>query len=208
MALSLIIVGLIIIAIAFQIFQRRSKIMASKSDIGKVSQKTLPFHTKQNDKLVLIENADYADVQKALTDFCNMYNEKTYQALPRLIKLSEKEFAIIFPYDLDFEIYCYFVNYMKYPIGIKWNANIVGWVTASTNDWIPEQSLNKKIMLFVPEDDTEGDNVYMTTSDNTGYKLGFAMGQEKKLLDTPKKNFRAPGIEIEELINKEFEDFK
>ena len=63
-------------------------------------------------------------------------------------------------------------------------------------------------MLFVADDDTEGDNVYMTTSDNAGYKLGFAVGEEKQLLDHPKKNFRPPPIEIEELANKEFEDFK
>ena len=63
-------------------------------------------------------------------------------------------------------------------------------------------------MLFIPSDDTDHDNVFMTTVDNIGFKLGFAMGEEKQLLDGPKKKFSPPTIDILELADKEHEDFK
>jgi hypothetical protein len=63
-------------------------------------------------------------------------------------------------------------------------------------------------MLFIPYDDTEYDNVYLTTEDNIGYKLGFAVGHEKQILDFPKLNFVEPQIEIDELAEKDYTDYK
>jgi hypothetical protein len=138
-----------------------------------------------------------------------MYNKENFQAQPRLTKITEREFAITFPYDIDFEIFCYFVNYLEYPMELKWSPDVTAWTTTKSSDtWITEKAANKKAMLFIPTDDTEHDNVYMTTQDNIGYKLGFAMGEEKQLLDTPKKRYVEPSIEISELTNNEFEDFK
>jgi hypothetical protein len=71
-----------------------------------------------------------------------------------------------------------------------------------------EKSANKKAVLFIPVDDTEHDNVYMTTSDNIGYKLGFAVGEQKQLLTSPERRFVSPDIELADLTNKKFEDFK
>lgn len=138
-----------------------------------------------------------------------MYNKESYQAQPRLTKLTERKFAITFPYDIDFEIFCYFLNYIEYPMELQWSPDVTAWTTTKSSDtWITEKAANKKAMLFIPTDDTEHDNVYMTTQDNIGYKLGFAMGEEKQLLDTPKKRYVEPSIKISELTNNEFEDFE
>jgi hypothetical protein len=48
----------------------------------------------------------------------------------------------------------------------------------------------------------------MTTSDNIGYKLGFAKDEEKQLLDISKKHYVSPSIELSQLNNKGFENFK
>ena len=48
----------------------------------------------------------------------------------------------------------------------------------------------------------------MTTDDNIGYKLGFAMGEEKQLLNNPEKRYNNQPIAIDELINKEQTEFK
>ena len=207
----IIIIGLAIAAIVFYVL--RTKLRNAKpqpdTDTTRPSQAALPTTAKQNDKLVLVKGVSYSDIKKVLTGFCNMYNKESYQAQPRLTKLSEREFAITFPYDINFEIYCYFVNYLEYPMELQWTADVTGWTTPKSGEiWITEKSINKKVMLFIPTDDTEHDNVYMTTSDNIGYKLGFAMGEEKQLLDTPKKLFEAQRLDISELADKEFEDFK
>lgn len=207
----IIIIGLAVVAIIFYALKSRLKNAEPQPDTETTptSQEALPTTKKQNDKLVLVKGVSYSDLKSVLTDLCNMYNKESYQAQPRLTKLSEREFAITFPYDINFEIYCYFVNYIEYPMELKWTADVIGWTTTKSGDiWITDKSINKKVMLFIPMDDTEHDNVYMTTSDNIGYKLGFAMGEEKQLLDTPKKLFVSPRLDISELADKEFEDFK
>jgi hypothetical protein len=63
-------------------------------------------------------------------------------------------------------------------------------------------------MLFVSDFDKEYDNVYMTTSDNIGYKLSFAKGEEKQLFDKPEKSFVKQPLSINELAGKPYTDFK
>ncbi|CAN5393424.1 hypothetical protein BH11BAC3_BH11BAC3_02860 [soil metagenome] len=87
--------------------------------------------------------------------------------------------------------------------------SVTGWTTTKIGDnWITEKSANKKVMLFIPIDDTDRDNVFMTTVNNIGFKLGFATVEEKQLLGEPKKKFISPTIDILELANKEHTDFK
>ena len=207
----LIVAGLIIAVIIFYVL--RTKVKTSEpqpdTDTKRPLQSAMPTQTKQNDKLVIIKRVSYSDVKRVLIGFCNMYNKESFQAQPRLTKLTEREFAITFPYNIDFEIFCYFINYIKYPIELKWSAGVTAWTTTKSSDtWITDKTANKKAMLFIPTDDTEHDNVYMTTQDNIGYKLGFAMGEEKQLLGTPEKRYVSPDIGLSEVINNEFEDFK
>jgi hypothetical protein len=207
----LIVIGLILAVVVFYILRTRVKASEPQADTGtkRPSQSALPTQTTQNDKLVLVKDISHSDIKRVLTGFCNMYNKESFQAQPRLTKLTDREFVITFPYDIDFEIFCYFINYIEYPMELKWSPEVTAWTTTKSSDtWVTGKSANKKAMLFIPTGDTEHDNVYMTTQDNNGYKLGFAMGEEKQLLDTPKKRYAEPDIKISELTNKEFEEFK
>lgn len=169
------------------------------------------FPTKQivNDKLVIVEDISQNDIKKILQEFCNSYNKETFQAIPRLIKLTDKKFAVTFPYDIKFEIFCYFINYVNYPMGFDRHFKSVGWTTTKASDtWITEKCVNKNVMLYVSNFDNEYDNVFLTTSDSIGYKLGFAMGEEKQLLDRPEKNYVKQPISNSELDGKPFAEFK
>lgn len=179
------------------------------TDSTRPSNEHLPKQENANDKLVIINNISKAEMDSILTGFCNMYNKEMLQAQPRLHKLNERQFAITFPFDIEFEIYCYFVNYVHYPMGFDKSFSVTAWeTTKQANGWIAENTANKKVMLFIPEDDNEHDNVFLTTEDNIGYKLGFAMGEEKQLLQTPKKTYFAPTIDIETLTEEDAQDFQ
>lgn len=92
---------------------------------------------------------------------------------------------------------------------LKWTPGVTAWVTTKeTDNWTTEKTWNKRVMLFLTADDTEYDNVYLTTTDGTGYKLGFARGEEKQLLPQPARRYIAPEVEPSELADKAFEDFK
>ncbi len=169
----------------------------------------LPEKEVPNDKLVIVSNITSMEIDRILTGFCNSYNKERYRSLPRLYKLNDSQFAVTFPYDIEFTIFCYFLNYVRYPMGFEKSFDVTGWTTTKSGEtWITEKSAGKRVMLFVPAGDTEYDNVYLTTDDNIGYKLGFALREEKQLLDFPEKSFVKPQIEIGALAPKEFKDYK
>jgi hypothetical protein len=208
-----VIVGLLVVVVVVVLYFIWAKLKNQKpqadTDTTRPPTELIPAQQKQNDKLVIVNDINYTDLQAILTGFCNMYNKESYQAQPRLSKITEREFAITFPFDIAFENFCYFVNYVHYPMGFDKSFSVTGWTTTKNGDtWITEKSANKKAMLFIPSDDTEHDNVFMTTADYIGFKLGFAMGEENQLLDRPKKQFSSPTIDILELADKEYKDFK
>jgi len=179
------------------------------TDTRRPTENIFPTNKIANDKIVIIEDVSENDINKILQEFCNSYNKKTYQAIPRLTKLSDKKFAVTFPYDINFEIFCFFINYVNYPMGFDRHFKTIGWTTTKLTDiWITEKSVNKNVMLFVSDNDTEYDNVFLTTSDNIGYKLGFAMGEEKQLLNRPEKSYIKQPIDFSEIETKQHIDFK
>ena len=209
MKIVLIIIGVAVLIFAIKACMPAGQKPQADTDTTRPSNEHLPTQEKPNDKLVIVDKISKTEIDSILTGFCNMYNKERFQAQPRLYKLSERQFAITFPYDIEFEIYCYFVNYVHYPMGFDKSFDVTAWeTTGQANGWITEKSANKKVMLFIPEDDTEHDNVFLTTDDNIGYKLGFAMGEEKQLLPTPKKTYFAPTIDIKTLTEKEAQDFQ
>lgn len=183
-----------------------------KNDSAKNTSRPLlgskPNQEITNDKLVIVGKISYDDVKKAITGFCNLYNQKDWAALPRLINMADGQFAVTFPYDVEFEILCYFINYMAYPEGLEISPEVIAWTTTNPKDnWIAPQAANKKAMFFLPENDTWYDFVLMTTQDNIGYKLGFALGQQKQLLTVPEKSFMVPKLDIAQLSSMTGEDF-
>lgn len=193
-------------------------IVVSRLNNGSAKQPTMPkkpLELVKNDKIIVVKgnNVNYEKVKKALIDFCNLYNSEKDTAnliIPRLTKISENEFVITLPYDTYFTDYSFLINYLKYPKGISlWEASVTAWTTTkATDEWITEKSVNKKVMLFIPENDKEYDNVFLTTEDNIGYKLGFALGEEKQLLDSPVKPYVSPVYKIDDIDEKPFEDFQ
>ncbi len=189
-------------------------IKSCASETSHYSDKSRPANAptptkKYNDKIVVIKGANYNDIKKAITQFCNLYNREDLAAVPNLTKISETEFVVTFPYDLTFDKFCFFVNYMYYPNEIFYKADIKAWATTKQGDiWITDKSVNKKVMLFIPPDDQEHDNVYLTTQDNIGYKLGFAQGEETKLLDKPKLDFVSQTKTVGDIAGHHTEDIK
>ncbi len=193
-----IIVGIIVVA-----FILKSCISNNNSkNESRPKNAIIPTEKKQNDKIVLIENTKLDELKSAIQKFCNNYNQDELIVLPLLTVLSENKFVVTFPYDTDFATYCYFVNYMYYPNDIFYKPTIKAWTSTKQNDdWMTNEIVNKKVMLYIPSDDKDYDNVYLTTSENIGYKMGFAMGEEKQKLNSPRQTYIEP-IKLEELKGK------
>jgi len=200
----LIIIGVIIIAL----FLKSCVANNNSKNENRPTNKELPKDKITNDKIMLIENISLEDLKKAIQQFCNSYNQENFKALPSLSIISEKKFIVTFPYDIEFETYCYFVNYLYYPNDITYKPIIKAWTTTKTNDiWMKDDIVNKKVMLYIPSDDKEYDNVYLTTSDNIEYKMGFALGESSKKLNMTKQRYSEP-VKQDELKSQETIQFK
>jgi hypothetical protein len=146
-----------------------------------------------NDKLVIIKNVSYDELQKVVSAFCKMYEEDGQTIVPQIDELSGREFAITFPYDIGFAIFCALVNYLHYPIDVEWNPAVSAWMTAKRSDLkIKNNTEDKKVMVYVPDNDTEYDTVFLTTEDNAGYKLKFSIGKHIQQLAHVDKFYEAP----------------
>ncbi len=169
---------------------------------------TKPNEKSPNDKVIVVNNVNHADISSVLIKFCNLYNQGTYAALPRLTQISSTSFAVTFPYDIDFITFCFAVNFLKYPMDIKWDSDVKAWATTQNSDeWVTDEIASKKVMLYLTNDDKEYDNVFLTSSDNIGYKLDFA-GKQKQLSGLPPKSYSAPLVDIHKLEEAQFEDFQ
>jgi len=200
----LVIIGVIVIAFLLKSCVSNNNFKNKNRPINK----DLPSEKVNNDKIVLIENVDSDNVKKAIQLFCNSYNQEDYKALPLLTLVSGSKFIVTFPYDIDFMTYCFFINYMYYPNDIKYKPSIKAWTsTKKTDEWMKEDITNKKVMLYIPSDDKDFDNVYLTTSDNIGYKMGFAMREESQKLDYPKQSY-SEQPNFDDLKTKETIQFK
>lgn len=206
MKIYLIICSLVLVALIIIVKNLWGKKESNTN--SKVTDIALPIKSN-NDKIIIIKGTNYDNIKKASQQFCKMYNQQDTITIPNLTKISDSSFAITFPYDLPFDTFCFFVNYLYYPNDIFYKADIKAWATTKPTDiWITDKSANKKVMLYIPDDDKEYDNVYLTTQDNIGYKLGFAAGHEEELLNQPKEKYIAPTINLDDLKNRLTEEIK
>lgn len=202
--LLIIIIGIVVVGFILKSCKSKDESQNERRPLNTV----IPTNKVENDKVVLVENVKLEDLKNALQKFCNSYNQEGFRALPLLTIISDNKFAITFPFNIDFETYCYFVNYLYYPNDIIYKPTIKAWTSTKTEDvWMTNEIVNKKVMLFIPSDDKDYDNVYLTTSENIGYKMGFAMGEEKQKLNNPRQPYSEP-INPKEWCGKEEIQYK
>ena len=209
---TLIIIG-IVLFVGFLIFKFGLK--SAQSDLNnntRPNDANKPTTPIENDKIVVIKNLKLDYLKQAIEQFCNMSNQNKYIALPRLTLL-DNQFVITFPYDIEFDQFCYFINYLKYANDLSLNPDykpeIMAWCTTKSGfAWMTDEIVNKSVMIFIPAWDKEYDNVYLTTQDNIGYKMGFAVGEEHQKLDKPVIQFDKLSFDLNILKDRETIDYK
>lgn len=209
---TIIIIGVIVLAVILIFrfgFKSSTPDLSSKirpNDSGK------PTKLIDNDKLVLVKNLKLDYLKQAIEQFCNIYNQETYFALPRLFIL-DNQYVITFPYNIDFERFCYFINYLENAHELclqpDYKPVVKAWCSTKSGDaWMKDNIVNKNVMIYIPEWDEEHDNVYLVTQENLGFKMGFAIGEASQKLDRPLVNYENNPIEINSLKDKEIIDFE
>lgn len=166
---------------------------------------------KSNNKIVIVKNLKIEYLKKAIQQFIDLNKKSKYVIKPKVTILND-HFVITFPYDIEFETLCYFINYLEYAhdLSLKpdYKPEIFGWYKTKNGDkWMTNDIINKEVLLFIPETDDEYDNVYITTQDNLGFKMGFALGYAHEKLEKPAISFIKRPIHKSDLKNYEWIEF-
>jgi hypothetical protein len=207
----LIVLFLVVFGILIFKFRTKSTGLGLESKV-RPDNSSKPVNQIENDKVIIVKSIEFDYLKKAIEQFCNMYNQEQFLALPRLLVL-EDQFLIIFPYDIDFERYCYFINYLENPFELilkpDYKPYVLAWYTTKKGDaWITTEIIGKNVMIYIPDWDNEHDNVYLTTQDNIGFKIGFALGHAHKKLEKPVMQFERIPIDLSSILVKETIDFE
>lgn len=122
------------------------------------------------DNLIIINGGAYSDIKKALQQWIDLYSDNLQKNLTfELYKHGRGHHIIKADDNLDNERFFYLVNYLNYPKGIDYKIDIEGLTTGTEQ----KELQNKKILVYIPTNDTEGDNVFVVTSDNETFKIDF-----------------------------------
>ena len=122
------------------------------------------------DNFILIEGGSYEKVKKALRKWIEMYSKDLDTKVTLCLSRNEKKGYIIqVDKELDNDRFYYLVNYLKYPIDIDYDIDVIGYTKGKQNN----QLKNKDLQVYIDENYRNGDNVNVTTQDNEGYKIDF-----------------------------------
>lgn len=171
-----------------------------------------PTKPVENDKIIVVSNLKFKYLKKVIEQFCNICNQQTFSVLPRVFIL-DKQYAITFPYNIDFDKFCYFINYFEnaHEVGLlpEYKPEVKGWCTTKTEDkWITSDTADKKVMIYIPEWDEEYDNVFLTTQDNLCVKFVFALRGIHQKMENPALPFIENPIDLKRLGDMEGVEFE
>lgn len=123
-----------------------------------------------NDNFILIKGGTRIELEKALNQFLSNYSDK----IPRdyLFQLDDQKdshFLLHVDERLDNLTFYFLVNYLEYPENIDYKVEIEGFTTGKKD----KKLKGKRLLVFIAPNDTEYDNVLVTTNENECFKVDF-----------------------------------
>jgi hypothetical protein len=147
------------------------------------------------DKYILLHGPRQKDAVIAVQQLADLYSDSGFADEITLYKttVNEEFYLLNFSNQPDFERFKYFVNYLAYPEIENFKAKVIGYWTVTEADNIPQKHIGQRVLLYVSDQDTEGDNVYAVFKEHDStIKMGFAFGEEYKVLGEKEFDFSEP----------------
>ena len=143
------------------------------------------------DKFIIIDNCTKNELKAILKNWLVMYvNQLKSKSVFEFAEIKPNNFILKIDKHIDDLHFFFLVNYFAYPIDFKKTFEVIGYATASKY----KEILNKNIYVFTHKQDTEFDNVWITTEDNETYKFDF--GENFTKISENNYEYIKPTIEI------------
>lgn len=141
--------------------ERRNEIDEA-GEIETITDGVISFNT--NDETEIMETFDRFGFQNSQKELLK----------PRIVR---REFhSLLVLHDIDYSDFCFLFNWLVYRKMAVPDYTLRGWLKESHLE-VQGNSVTGPIMLFIPSDDKEYDNVYFVLSHGKGYKQEFANAQ-------------------------------
>lgn len=159
------------------------------------------------DNLVTISGGSYANIKKALVQWIHLYSkDMTPDYVFELHKNGRGNHVIVADPRLDNDRFYFLVNYLNYPENIDYKVKIRGYTVGRNNNVLKD----KRLLIYIPEEDHDYDNVFVVTTENITYKVDFGgaiISVETKIAFQQPDNFNLDNPEIikpkKELLSEE-----
>jgi hypothetical protein len=151
----------------------------------------------KTENYITIEGADSKLLIKALQDFANSYADTNMvNDIELYMSKSNNRFFVVNINELmDIERFQFLVNYLEYPIDIKYQAEVKGYWNVSSMDKLKINHVGQRVMFYVSPNDKEGDNVFGIFKDGSQtIKFGFSSHKQYKELDKKEMDFIEPEL--------------
>jgi hypothetical protein len=141
-----------------------------------------------NDKTILIQGWSEAELRRILDDFVE--EDLTAFAAFRieLEKRLENSFVLTFPEDIHPAEFVSLITYLAYPINPLLDGRsivVVGKTTLNSDfDGLPKSLAGKKALLYLPENGTDHEVMYLETESRVILAKSFAEGVWRRVEDS------------------------
>lgn len=119
---------------------------------------------------IFIKGGSYSEVKKALIQWINNYDESLDDDLAfKLYKNGEESYFLKADPRFSNTYFFFLVNYLRYPENISTEFEIEGFTIGESNSKFE----GEEILVYIPKEDTDYDNVYAVTKNKKGFKIDF-----------------------------------
>ena len=128
------------------------------------------------ENIIIIKGGAYADVKKSLRNWLDHYVEDLVEEVEfKLFKNGSGSHVIQADENLYNDYFFYLISFLRYSLGLESNIEILGFTRGNDDNSLKD----KDLMVYNLPIDMEGDNVYVSTSDNEFYRVEFGIGIKK-----------------------------
>lgn len=147
----------------------------------------------RNDKVIVVEGWNDAEIRKVISDFIRTYEDEGYPAYTiEPHKQSENLYRLSFPQDIHPQLFTFLVNYIAYPFDLDLTNRFIivaGQTTLSPAfEGVGASLAGQKAILYIPENDEDHDVVYLRTESGVHLANSFTDVKWKTVNDARLSN--------------------
>ena len=121
---------------------------------------------------ITIEGESFEVVKNTLEEWIDLYTDQLDKTINfEILEKNKSNYLIKINGELNNMLFHFLVNYFRNPD--RKNIKTRGYTTVKDLEQYPESELNKRVVVFVPDEDKEYDNVYVSTGSGKLYIIDF-----------------------------------